>query len=112
MNGIKILGQTIPLEEINMKIMSDVPWNFESKVTVLESSPGIDTKSTLAFFPELEKFKTKINEGKTRANHAPIENMKNLALHSADNKMETEADSESDEDITLMSRKIKMMIQK
>lgn len=81
MNALKQLGKIIPQEDINMKILCAVPFVFEPKVTALESSSTIDTTDQLSVFAELEQFESKILESKKGATHAPVPQMKNLALH-------------------------------
>ena len=111
-NALKRLGKKIPQDEINMKVLSAVPFIYEPKVTSLESSSNLDTMDHLAVFAELEQFETKILESKVESVRAPVEKMKNLALHSSSSKLVSDAESESDEELALMSRKIKKMIEK
>lgn len=95
-----------------MKVLSAVPFIFEAKVTALESSPNIDTMDHLAVFAELEQFESKINDSKMESVKTPVEKMKNLALHSSSSKLDSEAESDSDEELALLSRKIKKMLDK
>ncbi|XP_074322702.1 uncharacterized protein LOC141659677 [Apium graveolens] len=50
LNALKQLGKHIPQEEINMKILSIMPFIYEPKVTALESSPTIYTMDQWAIF--------------------------------------------------------------
>ncbi|KAK1397680.1 CCHC-type domain-containing protein [Heracleum sosnowskyi] len=111
-NSLERLGKKIPREEINMKVLSAVPFIYEAKVTSLESSPLIDTMDHLAVFAELEQFESKINKSqmKSSSTKAPVTKMKNVALQSKDSKP-TESDDDSDEEVALISRKIKKLIE-
>ncbi|KAK1388072.1 hypothetical protein POM88_016250 [Heracleum sosnowskyi] len=86
-NALERLGKKIPQDEINMKVLSAVPFIFEAKVTSLESSSNIDTIDHLVVFAELEQFETKIQESKMKSVRASVEKMKNLALHSSSSKL-------------------------
>ena len=110
MNALKQLGKHIPQEEINMKILSAVPFIYEPKVTALESSPTIDTMDQLAVFAELEQFESKVKESQSSSIQVPVAQMKQLALHTDNSLLESE--DESDEELALISRKIKKMIEK
>ncbi|KAK1364938.1 CCHC-type domain-containing protein [Heracleum sosnowskyi] len=110
-NALERLGKNIPQDEINMKVLSAVPFIYEPEVTYLESSSNLDTMDHLSVFVELEQFETKIHESKMESVKALVDKMKNLALHSS-SKLTSDAESESDEELALMSRKIKKMIEK
>ena len=110
MNSLNQLGKPIPTDERNMKILSAVPWVYEPKVTALEASPLLDTMDFHDVFSELAQFETKINESKAHGSTDITSKMKNLALHA--NNSKPESDEESDEELALMSRKIKRMIEK
>ena len=113
-NALEKLGKKIPQDEINMKVLSAVPFIFESKVTALESSPIIDTIDHLSVFAELEQFEKKIHESQNEKVKPITDKMKNLALHTHSSKLEqdAESDTESDEDLALLTNKIKRMIEK
>ncbi|KAL8109944.1 hypothetical protein AgCh_025879 [Apium graveolens] len=80
LNALKQLGKHIPQEEINMKILSAVPFIYEPK------------------------------ESQSSSMQAPVSQMKHLALHNNDSLLESE--DESDEELALISRKIRKMVEK
>lgn len=118
-NTLKRLGKDIPQDEINMKVLSAVPFIYEPKVTALESSSKIDTVDHLAVFAELEQFESKINNGQDDGVRTFQTKTKNLALHSTSsrptestNSKLAESDEESDEEFALITKKIKRLIEK
>ena len=72
-NALERLGKKIPQDEINMKVLSDVPFVFEAKVTALESSPIINTIDHLSVFTGLEQFESKINESQCDKVKDPVD---------------------------------------
>ncbi|XP_074349862.1 uncharacterized protein LOC141689465 [Apium graveolens] len=110
LNALKQLGIHIPQEKINMKILSVVPFIYEPKVIALESSPTIDIMDQLVVFAEFEQFESKIKESQSSSMQAPFAQMKQLALHTNDSLLKSE--DESDEELALISRKIRKMIEK
>ena len=74
----------------------------------MESALNIDTMDHLAIFAELEQFEAKIEANSSESSKLPTEKMKNLALHTSVSKLESyDEESESDEDLALLSKKIK-----
>lgn len=110
LNSLERIGKKIPQSEINMNIFN--AFEFGAKVTALESAINIDTMDHLAIFAELEQFEAKIEAHSLENNKAHVENMKNLALHSSISKLGSDDKSKSNEELDLISRKIKRMIEK
>ena len=89
MNGLALLGKKIPWEEITMKILGVVSWQFQPKVTAMQPSPLLDILDTLQVFFKLEQFETKILSNK-RSSQPPISELKNLALATEKSKPDSE----------------------
>ena len=105
-NSLKLLDKTISHSEINRKLLRAMPKRFASKITTLQDSTTISTMDTLTLFGELEEYEFQL---KRYDDEEETPRRKVLALNAGN---EEELDDDSDEEIALMSRRLKGLLQK
>lgn len=106
MNSLKLLDKSIPQSEINRKILRAMPKRFASKITTLQDSSNISSMSTLTLFSELDEYEHQL---KRYDEEEETPRKKVLALNAGNEEEHVE---DSDEEIAMLSRKLKGMIQR